>query len=38
MHEVILSDEICEYISHEDFEKLVSVPSMTEDDVSFFEV
>ena len=38
MHEVILSDEICEYISAEDFNKLVSVPDITEDDVCFFEI
>jgi len=38
MHEVILSDEICEYISADDFNKLVSVPNITEDDISFFEV
>lgn len=35
MYEVNLSDEICEYISAEDFNKLVSVPSITEDDVVF---
>lgn len=38
MYEVILSDEICEYISAEDFSKLVSVPDLTEDDINFFEV
>lgn len=38
MHEVILSDEICEYISADDFNKLVSVPSITESDVSFKKV
>jgi len=35
MYEVTLSDEICEYISAEDFSKLVSVPDLTEDDVCF---
>lgn len=30
-----ISEEICEYISHEDFLKLVSVPSLTEDDINF---
>lgn len=35
MHEVILSDEICEYISAEDFNKLVSVPRITENDIQF---
>ena len=36
MHEAILSNEICEYISLDDFNKLVSVPDLTEDDVEFF--
>lgn len=34
MYEV--SDEIQEYISYEDYLKLVSVPSLAEDDVTFF--
>lgn len=38
MYEVNVSEEICEYISHEDYVKLVSVPSITEDDINFFEV
>lgn len=37
MHEVDLSDEIREYISYDDFLKLVSVPSITEDDILFME-
>ena len=36
MYEV--SDEICEYISYDDYLKLVSVPSLTENDVDFFEM
>ena len=36
MYEVVLSDEICEYISADDFNKLVSVPNLTEDDISFY--
>jgi len=35
MHEVILSDEIQEYISVEDFNKLVSIPNVTENDIQF---
>ena len=35
MNEVRLRDEICCYISVEDFNKLVSVPNLTEDDVDF---
>ena len=34
MYEV--SDEIQEYISYEDYLKLVSVPNITEDDINFF--
>ena len=37
MHEVVLNDEICYYISSEDFSKLVSEPSISENDVKFFE-
>lgn len=37
MHECILNDEICFYISSEDFSRLVSEPSISEDDVKFFE-
>ena len=35
MHEAILSDEICQYISADDFNKLVSVPNITENDIQF---
>lgn len=35
MHECLLSDEIQEFISHEDFNKLLSVPKITEDDIHF---
>ena len=35
MHEVILSDEITEYISADDFNKLVSVPNISENDIKF---
>ena len=35
MHEVFVSEEICEYISTEDFNKLVSVPRITENDIQF---
>lgn len=38
MHECNLSDEICEYISYEDFIKLVSEPNLSESDIKFFEV
>ena len=37
MHNAILSDEICYYISQEDFDKLVSEPGISEDDVKFHE-
>lgn len=37
MHECILNDEICYYISSEDFSRLVSEPSISEDDVKFHE-
>lgn len=36
MYEV--SDEIQEYISYDDYLKLVSVPSLTENEVDFFEM
>lgn len=35
MHEGTLNSEICEYISAEDFNKLLSVPKITENDVKF---
>lgn len=38
MNECVLSDEICLYISAEDFNKLVSVPNLSESDISFREV
>jgi len=38
MYEVTLSDEIREYISYEDFIKLVSEPNLSESDIKFFEV
>lgn len=38
MHECILSDEICYYISSDDYDKLLSVPDLTEDDITFKEV
>lgn len=37
MHECVLSDEICNYVSSEDYSKLVSEPSISEKEVKFFE-
>lgn len=37
MHECVLNDEICLYISSEDFSKLVSEPSISENDIKFHE-
>ena len=37
MHECVLSDEICNYVSSEDYSKLVSEPSISESDVKFLE-
>lgn len=37
MHDCILNDEICVYISSEDFSKLVSEPGLSESDVKFHE-
>ena len=37
MPQVKVNDGICEYISHEDFLKLVSEPQISEDDVKFHE-
>lgn len=38
MHEnATVSSEITEYISVSDFKKLTSIPSITEDDISFKE-
>ena len=37
MHECVLSDEICNYVSSEDYSKLVSEPSISESDVKFHE-
>jgi len=37
MPQVKVNDGICEYISHEDFLKLVSEPQISEDDVCFKE-
>lgn len=37
MHNAILSDEICLYISQEDFDRLVSEPGISESDVKFYE-
>ena len=36
MYEVNVSSEITEYISTEDYNKLVSVPNITEDDINFY--
>ncbi len=38
MHECILSDEICYYISSEDYDRLISTPGLSEDDIDFKEV
>lgn len=38
MHECNLSSEICEYISADDFNLLVSVPGITENDFNFQSV
>lgn len=35
MYEVSVSDEIYEFITMEDFNKLVSVPGLMEDDIDF---
>lgn len=37
MHKCILNDEICDYVSAEDFSRLVSEPSISEKDDKFFE-
>lgn len=37
MHEGELSDEICLYISADDFNRLVSVPGISESDIFFKE-
>ena len=37
MHECVLNDEICNYVSSEDFSKLVSEPNISENDVKFLE-
>lgn len=37
MHECVLNDEVCYYISSEDFSKLVSEPNISESDVKFHE-
>ena len=37
MPQVKVNDCICEYISHEDFERLVTEPGLLESDVCFKE-
>ena len=37
MHNSNVSEEILYFISHDDFDRLVSVPSIAEDDIKFKE-
>lgn len=37
MHDANVSEDICLYISHSDFIKLISEPGISEDDVKFHE-